>query len=122
MRGGGLTLVASLALGCGGTSSPDVSTAAGEETFATSRPCATATVACELGRCTAEVVNDCETPVTCQLVVESLCETSNGQVGPADARSEKVTQLAGTTELLGAETSCGVGKPLTTTVQAVECI
>lgn len=92
------------------------------EVVATGRDCARASIACEPGRCTAEVHNRCTTPVTCQLRVESSCQTSGGEGGPANASSKHVTQLAGTKRVLDVATSCGQGSPVVTRVQSISCI
>jgi hypothetical protein len=111
-------LVASLAC----SSSPPKSAEAAREPVQTGRDCAIASARCESGRCNVEVENRCKTPVTCRLRVESLCRTSGGETGPANASTHQVTQLAGTSNRLEAETSCGEGTPVTTKVEAVECI
>lgn len=109
------------ACGGGSTSTAPGPTAA-HERLETGRACAMANVACEAGRCVAEIDNLCETPVTCQLHVESLCETDGGEVGPANTSTKHFTQLSRTKRSLEANTTCGQGRALTTRVQRVECI
>jgi len=92
------------------------------ELLQTGRPCAPAAYSCEPGRCVATIDNQCDLPVTCQLRIESQCQTSAGEVGPATASTKQVTQLAKTSNALEAATNCGQGAPVSTTVVALECI
>lgn len=111
------------ALACGAAQSPDdVALAEAPETVETGRDCAQAETSCEVGRCIAEIDNRCDTPVTCQLHVGSLCRTAGGEQGPANATSERRTTLSGASQALEAVVSCGQGTPVTTSVDAVECI
>jgi hypothetical protein len=96
--------------------------AATPDSFATGRSCAEASGSCDGGRCAVDVDNRCDTPLTCRLRVESLCRSTNGDTGPANASSVKLTQLAGTKHTLEAEIDCTPGTPLLTHVQALECI
>lgn len=106
----------------GGGSSPDSGVTIERERLETGRQCAMAHVACEAGRCVAEIDNRCDTPVTCQLHVESLCETDGGEVGPANTSTKHFTQLSRTRRSLEAHTACGQGRAVTTRVERVECI
>jgi hypothetical protein len=88
----------------------------------TGRDCARATPRCGDGRCVVEVDNDCSSPITCQLRIESLCQNANGDTGPANASTKQVTQLARSKKYLETETSCGQGNPVTTNVESFTCI
>jgi len=92
------------------------------EALATGRDCALATGACGGGRCSVEIDNGCDTPVTCQLRIESQCQTAGGDVGPANASTKHVTQLASTKNVLEAQTNCGQGTAVATKVEALTCI
>ncbi len=110
-----------LTVACGsGTTVP----AAGEkpEPVDTGRDCATAQTRCGGGRCVAEIDNRCKLPITCKLHIESLCQTSNGETGPASASTKEVTTLGSQTRSIEAETSCGQGTPVTTRIEGLECI
>ena len=115
-------LLVLLVAGCGGSQEGPVVAAEGPETLETGRDCATAATSCGVGRCVAEIDNRCDTPVTCQLHVGSLCKTDGGEHGPANATSERLTMLSGAKQQLEAEVSCGQGTPLTTLVDGVDCI
>ena len=91
------------------------------QTVETGRDCAHAALACDLDRCTAEIDNRCDTPVTCRLGIESQCE-AGGEVGPVNAMTKPITQLAGTKKVIEAVTSCHQGAPITTKVQSLTCI
>jgi hypothetical protein len=103
---------------CAGSGSADAPVG---EPFVTGRECAQASGACEAGRCTVEIDNRCDTPVTCQLRIESQCQTAAGDVGPATAGTKKVTQLKGTRNMLEAQTNCE-GTAIATKVDTLECI
>ncbi len=45
-----------------------------------------------------------------------------GNVGPAEASTKRVTQLAGTKKTLEAQTDCGQGTAVSTKIAALECI
>ncbi|NUP14343.1 MAG: hypothetical protein HOW73_50570, partial [Polyangiaceae bacterium] len=87
----------------------DPSEADAGDAVATSVECAKASALCADGKCAVEVANECKTPVTCQLEVESLCQANEGPMSPSSATSKKVTQLAGTTQTLEAEPTCTLG-------------
>ncbi len=93
----------------------------GYEALNSGRECALASGACEHGRCTVAVDNRCETPVTCQMRIESQCRTASGDIGPATASTRKLTQLKGARSTLEARTNCE-GEALVTRVEALECI
>lgn len=92
------------------------------EPMDTGRECATAQTRCGGGRCTAEIDNRCKLPITCKLHIESLCQTSNGETGPANASTKDVTTLGSRTNVIEAETSCGQGTPVVTRIEGLECI
>ena len=87
----------------------------------TGRSCAHAVTACELGHCTAEIDNRCDTPVTCRFGIESMCQ-AGGETGPVDALTKPITQLAGTKRVIEAFTDCHQGAPVTTRPSSLECI
>jgi hypothetical protein len=107
-----------LACGCAGGAG---SAESAGDMVETGRNCAHAAAHCGGGRCVVEVDNQCDTPVTCQLHVESLCQTNGGDVGPANASTKKVTQLAGTKQSLEVQANCE-GTFLSTKVTSLECI
>ncbi len=113
-----------MTLGCGACAAAAVERAPAlePEAVTTGKTCARATGACESGRCSADIDNACPTPVTCRLRVETLCQTSEGNVGPAEASTKRVTQLAGTKKTLEAQTDCGQGTAVSTKIAALECI
>jgi len=49
---------------------------AGPEPLDTGKDCATAEATCDGGLCTAKVKNDCDTAITCELAMYSLCRGS----------------------------------------------
>ncbi len=116
----GSIAVASI-VGCGAASGPKEASAE-PESIVTGRSCARAIGNCGQGLCSIQIDNRCDTPVTCQLRVETLCQTSGGDVGPAHASTKHVTQLQGTKRLLEAQTDCGQGTPVATKVEALDCI
>jgi len=97
----GLTVTCALLLGCSKPPPPKpppkpaapVELAPAEETLPdepappepmeTGSDCATATVLCEDGVCTATVKNACKTPVTCELRVVSGCRMTGSRTGEA---------------------------------------
>lgn len=101
---------------------PEPASADVAEPMDTGRDCATALTRCGSGRCIAEIDNQCKIPITCKLHVESMCLTSNGETGPANASTKEVTTLGSRTKVIEAETSCGQGTPVTTRIQQLECI
>lgn len=103
---------------CAGSSAGEPTSS---EPFATGRDCALASGACEAGRCLVEIDNRCDTPVTCQMRIESQCRTAAGDLGPATAGTRKVTQLKGTKNVLEAQTNCE-GDAIVTRVDTLECI
>ncbi len=109
----------SLCLSCGAAEVAPVDNA---EPMPTGRDCAMATTRCGGGRCIAEIDNQCKLPITCRLSIESICQTSNGEVGPANASTKEVTTLGAQQRTLEATASCGQGVPITTRVTSLECI
>lgn len=91
------------------------------ETMQTGRDCAPAEIDCDPIHCTADIKNDCKSPVTCKLHAVTYCRPPNGSQGPATATSERLTILAGATKHLQATLSCGNGVPTATRVDRVEC-
>ena len=114
----GLSFVACMALAC---ARPSEAAAPQSEKMETGRPCAPASASCEPGRCVATIDNQCETPVTCRMTIESQCD-AGGVSGPANAATKQVTQLAKTTNVLEATTQCGQGSAVLTKVAGLECI
>jgi hypothetical protein len=110
------------AVSCGPSPSASEPRSDVREVVTTGRECAPAHIACEPGRCVAEVHNGCDTPVTCQLHIESLCETDGGEVGPANTSTKHFTQRKGSKRSLEAHTTCGQGHVVLTKVTRVECI
>jgi hypothetical protein len=103
-------------------SSPKPADSAAPDTLSTGRDCASAEGTCGDGRCVVNVKNDCAAPITCQLRVESICQNSNGDTGPANASSKRVTQLGHSSASLDARVECGQGTPVTTRVERFDCI
>jgi hypothetical protein len=91
------------------------------ESYSSGRACAVASGSCDGGHCAVDLDNRCDSPVTCKLKISSVCQSSNGDTGPATATSDKATQLAGVKRTLEASVDCGQGSPRLTKVEAVEC-
>ncbi len=121
MRRRSLALSFSLGLAACGASAPEAQ-APQADALPTGRDCARAKSWCGDGRCVVEIDNDCKLPITCQLRVESLCQNTNGETGPADASTQKVTQLGHSKNALEAKVECGQGTPVLTKVQSLDCI
>ncbi len=113
--------VSAVLVACG-SGVPEPASAPLAEAMDTGRECATAQTRCGGGRCIAEIDNHCKLPITCKLHIESLCQTANGETGPANASTKEVTTLGSRTRTLEAETSCGQGTPVTTRIEGLECL
>jgi hypothetical protein len=87
----------------------------------TGRSCAAARVACKAGNCAANVQNTCETPVTCDLYIECICQAYTGEEGPATATSGKNTILSGEKDGLAARVLCNSGEVVATIARRVTC-
>ncbi len=81
--------------------------------------CVKAEGVCDLGICTAEIQNDCETPVTCELVVLGICQ-SGSNVGNA-RHASPLTIPAGASEDLATQPDCQDAKLVGTTIEELNC-
>lgn len=91
----------------------------GPEAIETGRDCATAEADCDAGMCTTEIKNNCEAPVTCEVLIMALCESSTSK-GEARGKA-RGTIPAGESDKLQAVADCEGQSINATMVDSLSC-
>lgn len=91
----------------------------GPEAIETGRDCATAEADCSGGVCKTEVKNNCESPITCNVLIMALCQSSTTR---GESRGKARTTIpAGQVDTMQAIADCEGSSITATMVESLEC-
>lgn len=91
----------------------------GPEAVETGRDCATAEADCDGGMCKTEIKNNCEAPVTCELLIMALCQSATDR-GEARGK-DRGTVPAGQSDTFQAVADCEGASITATMVESLTC-
>lgn len=90
------------------------------EPIETGKDCVSAEVECGGGVCVANVKNDCDDPVTCNLAIMASCRTGT-TTGEARTKS-RATFRAKTEDKMSAQGDCADGEVILTVADSMSCM
>jgi hypothetical protein len=91
----------------------------GPEPIETGQDCAAAESECEGGVCKTTIENNCEAPVTCEVLIMALCQSSTSR-GEARGKA-RATIPAGDKDTLQAVADCEGASITATMVESATC-
>lgn len=92
---------------------------AGPEAIETGRDCATAEAECDGGMCKTAIKNNCEAPVTCEVLIMALCQSATDR-GEARGKA-RGTIPSGKTDTFQAVADCEGQSITATMVETLTC-
>ena len=92
---------------------------AGPEAIETGRDCATAEATCDGGMCKTEIKNGCDSPITCNVLIMALCQSSTDR-GESRGKA-RGTIPGGKSDTLQAVADCEGASITATMVETLEC-